>query len=280
VISKLSNDLYDTDLYDKAQECVESTLKFGCLKAFVEDVLPKELRRKSLDQATSDSLFKPLLQRFTSLPLNDRKIKKYREIKQREDKYIKSVTAGRKKKKKLRENNAENNCNAENSNNNYDNNNSNNNSTDSNKYSWYNGSTSDNEMSNGERIVKRQSSFKKLLPRLPKPINENVEYNGTGEETLRRCLSDGEDVIARKPKESRKSKPFIAKQRSASSMLLNFNLLGLALGDQNICDIDKKDRSISPPPPSSPKSGSPYLRSILSSQFRDKEERRQLSTSH
>ena len=36
----MNNNLYDTDLYDKAQECVESTLKYSCVRVFVDEILP------------------------------------------------------------------------------------------------------------------------------------------------------------------------------------------------------------------------------------------------
>lgn len=276
---KINNHLYDTDLYDKAQECIESTLKFGCVRVFVDEVLPKELRRKSLQEYASEKNQRmSILQRFTALPTANKSIKKYRDIKQKEDKYIKSVSAGRKKKKEMFRNATEGviastACEKDKTDVEY---------TPLRKGKRLSGGVLIGSERKGKRLSggdvperkdKRLSGgysgsdsdsgtkkeyFKKLIPRISNPLKISMDSSTSD----RHCLSDGEHSPHSPraqltpptptifPSSPRKARAFsITKQRSAS-MLLGLNFLGngsggtdgLSNSPNSKCDIDRELR--------------------------------------
>jgi len=277
---KINNQLYDTDLYDKAQECIESTLKFSCVRVFVDEVLPKELRRKSLQEYASEKQRMSILQRFTALPNANKSIKKYREIKQKEDKYIKSVS-GRKKKKEMFRNATEGviattvfEKKSEDVTHNTERNGKRlsggvcigNERKDKRLSGGYSSNTDRKEKrlsggyasssSDSDTCPKKEYSFKKLIPRISNPLKVVAEHASD-----RYCLSDGENSphSPRKhtpptptnfPSSPRKNRAFsITKQRSAS-MLLGLNFLGngsggtdnVPINPSNKYDVDREHR--------------------------------------
>lgn len=273
--TKLTHHLYDTDLYDKAQECVESTLKFSCVRVFVDEILPKELRRKSQPEVLSSDRTPrtSLLQRFTSGPAPNRSIKKYRDIKLKEDKYIKSVTAGRKKKKK----DFSNDSNITATNNNNTNTNSNNaadTSKDNNAHarnekrgSGGYSSSSDTDSSGGCPLKKNTPPARgihKLLPRRSNPAKPvSVTMMDSGDEWDKRtCMSDGEhsprcvtmtasSPPPRLPSSPRSDPPrrkhSIGNKQRSSSMLFGFMGVNTDSHLGSKCASENALRSVSPP---------------------------------
>jgi len=259
---KLNNNMYDTDLYDKAQECVESTLKFSCLRVFIDDILPKELRRKSIqpENSASDKHRKSLLQRFTSSSgAPNRAVKKYREIKSKEDKYIKSITAGRKKKK--RDTVATDIASTKNN--------------DKRLSEGYSSSGSSDTDSDSFTDLPKSN---KLFPRRSNPTKPlKVSVDSGDEREKRGCMSDGEAtprVVTPKSDLPRKAtKSAIANQRS-SSTLFGFNFMGVPLSPTDFSPISKcasgeLSRSLSP-------TNSPMLRNMFGGYNQEEEERKKL----